>query len=192
MKPYMKLDGRKIRFWNSSSQVGGGIGGWGVTELVVCAGEREREREREREKKEYVLSYQWSIIFKIFTIMSLNNAIQKLKYVLVCFQNTMFKQPKLRTITWTLLIKYSYQTCFFFFFFGNSFQCLNTENYCLKLHTKWALGDCFCIEPNEETMLHSFILTIIWFPHNTQNNYSYLGSICYTHLIYYIHSYTYA
>ena len=53
------------------------------------------------------------------------------------FQNTYFKHPKLRTLTQTLFIKNSTKHTLLF---GNhSFQCLNTKNCSLSLHTKHTL-----------------------------------------------------
>ena len=54
------------------------------------------------------------------------------------FQNTYFKHPNLRIVTQTPIIKYRYQT--HSFFWAHSFQCLNTENYCLNIVTKQALN----------------------------------------------------
>ena len=48
-------------------------------------------------------------------------------------QNTVFKQPKLRIVFQTLLIKITYQI---HFFFAHSFQYLNIENYYLNTCTE--------------------------------------------------------
>ena len=59
------------------------------------------------------------IVFKIFTKMSFNNVIWKLKTGKKSFLNSVFKHLKIINVTQILLKKHSYQT---FFFFGAQFS----------------------------------------------------------------------
>ena len=72
-------------------------------------GERERERECFSVKYGQIMGL---TLFKIFTKVSLSNVVWKLKTSKISFLNSMFKHPKMRKVTQTLL-----QTMFFFFFF---------------------------------------------------------------------------
>ena len=112
-------------------------------------GKRKRKRsleawERDRESKKEVpgvsresQNFQLSVVL----LGRAHNLIlfENWKLVWMSSLNIVFKHPKMRNVTQTLLNKISYQT-FFFFSLVHSFQCLNSENYYLELFTKQALN----------------------------------------------------